>query len=185
MMGRGVSMGLRARASRRVYTGHVLSLDVDDVDEPGGVQAIREVVRHQGSVAALPVHTDGRVVLIRQYRYAVDQELWEIPAGRLEAREDPREGIRRELEEEVGLRPADLQPLLVAFTTPGFCDETLHIFRASELQEVPARPEADERIEARTMTLEEARSLVTRGEIRDAKTLLAILLEKERRTEGS
>jgi ADP-ribose pyrophosphatase len=173
----------RARSSRRAYEGRVLSLDVDTVEEPGGVVAIREVVRHQGSVAALPVHEDGTLVLVRQYRYAVDQSLWEIPAGRLEAKENPSEGVKRELEEEVGLRAGALEALLVAYTSPGFCDETLHLFRANRLEAVPPRPEADERIEIRVMTLDEARGLVRRGEIRDAKTLLALLLEGERRTE--
>jgi ADP-ribose pyrophosphatase len=173
----------RARTSRRVYHGRVLSLDVHEVEEPGEIEAVREVVRHQGSVAALPVHADGTLVLIRQYRYAVDQELWEIPAGRLESAEDPRSGVQRELEEEVGVHAQGLESLCTVYTTPGFCDETLHLFRASRLEDVPPRPEADERIEIRLMTLEEARGLMRRGEIRDAKTLLALLLEGERRAE--
>jgi ADP-ribose pyrophosphatase len=174
----------RKGASRRVYEGHVLSLDVDEVEEPGGVEAVREVVRHQGSVAALPVHEDGRVVLVRQYRYAVGKEIWEIPAGRLEPHEEPRLGIQRELEEEVGLHAAELESLLTVYTTPGFCDETLHLFRASALHQVPSRPEPDERIDAEVLTLEEARKLMGRGEIRDGKTCLALLLEGERRGKG-
>jgi ADP-ribose pyrophosphatase len=173
----------RAKATRRVYEGRVLALDVDEVEEPGGVHAVREVVRHQGSVAALPVHADGRVVLVQQYRYAVDQDLLEIPAGRLEPGEDPKAGVGRELEEEVGLRASSLERLVTAYTTPGFCDEELHLFRASALQVVPPRPEEDERIEIRTMPLDEALGLVRRGEIQDAKTVLALLLEKEHRRE--
>ena len=168
-------------AHRRVYDGKVLALDVDEVQEPEGVRAVREVVRHRGSVAALPVQGDGRVVLVRQYRYAVDERLWEIPAGRLDPGETPAEGARRELEEEVGLRVSALDLLLVFYTTPGFCDERLHLFRASGLTESTARPEADERIELGTFTLDEARAMIGRGEVRDGKTLLALLLECERR----
>ena len=168
-------------AHLRVYDGKVLALDVDEVQEPESVRAMREVVRHRGSVAALPVQDDGRVVLVRQYRYAVDERVWEIPAGRLDPGETPAEGARRELQEEVGLRASALDPLLVFYTTPGFCDERLHLFRASGLTEGPARPEADERIERGTFTLEEARAMIGRGEVRDGKTLLALFLENERR----
>ena len=174
--------GVRLMAKRRLYDGKVLALDVDEVEEPGGVRAVREVVRHRGSVAALPVHDDGRVVLLRQYRYAVDQPVWELPAGRLDQGETAPEGARRELEEEVGLRPARLESLCVFFTTPGFCDEVMHLFRATGLTEVPPRPEADERIEIGTFPLEEARAMIRRGEVREGKTLVALLLEGERRS---
>jgi ADP-ribose pyrophosphatase len=164
----------------RVYSGKVLDLDVDDVEEPGGIHGRREVVRQRGSVAALPVHEDGRVVLIRQYRYAVDEHVWELPAGRVDPGETPEAGARRELEEEVGLRPRSLEPLLVFWTTPGFCDEVMHLYRATALEPVPARPEADESIEASTFTLDEAREMIRRVEIREGKTLVALLLELHR-----
>lgn len=167
--------------TRRVYQGKVLSLDVDDVEEPGGVRAVREVVRHRGSVAALAVHEDGRVVLVRQYRYPVDAEVWELPAGRLETGESAAEGARRELEEEAGLRAGRIEAIGVFYTTPGFCDETMHLFRATELVSVPARPEADERIEILACALDEARAMIQRGEVREGKTLVALLLESERR----
>jgi ADP-ribose diphosphatase len=172
----------RVLSTRRVYEGKVLSLDVDEVEEPGGVRATREVVRHRGSVAVLPVHDDGRLVLVRQYRYAVDAAVWELPAGRLDPGETAEQGARRELEEEVGLRPGRLEPLSVFYTTPGFCDETMHLFRASGLASVAARPEADERIEAALFTLPEAREMIRRGEIREGKTLVALLLELGRET---
>lgn len=178
-------MSERARRlhSQRVYTGKVLSLDVDEVQEPGGVQAVREVVRHSGSVAALAVHGDGSVVLVRQYRYAVDEQLWELPAGRLDPGESAEQGAARELEEEAGLAPERLEPLAVFYTTPGFCDETMHVFRATGLTAVPPRPESDERIEVRTCPLEEARAMIRRGEVREGKTLVALLLEVERRAQ--
>lgn len=168
----------------RVYSGRVVDLDVDDVEEPGGVRAAREVVRQRGSVAALPVHDDGRVVLVRQYRYAVDAAVWELPAGRRDPGETPEAGARRELEEEVGLHAAALEPLAEFWTTPGFCDEVMHLFRATGLARVPARPDADERIESAVFTLAEVRDMIRRGEIREGKTLVALLLEGERRGPG-
>lgn len=176
-------MSERARrvSGTRLYSGRVVSLDVDEVEEPGGVRATREVVRHAGSVAALPVHDDGRVVLVRQYRYPVDEGVWELPAGRLDPGETPAEGAGRELEEEVGLRAGSVDLMLTFYTTPGFCDERMHLFRATRLTPVPARPEADERIETLTCTLEEARAMVDRGEVKEGKTLVAVLLELERR----
>lgn len=171
----------RLLSSRRVYDGRVLALDVDHVEEPGGVRARREVVRHRGSVAALPVHADGRVVLVRQYRYAVADDVWELPAGRLDPGESPETGVRRELEEEVGLRPGGLEKISTFFTTPGFCDEVMHLYRASALTSVPPRPEEDERITIGTFSLDEALAMVRRGEVREGKTLVALLLESERR----
>jgi ADP-ribose pyrophosphatase len=171
----------RVLQHRRVHAGKVLDLDVDEVVEPGGVHGLREVVRQRGSVAALPVLDDGRIVLVRQYRYAVDALVWELPAGRRDPGETPQVGARRELEEEAGLRAGALEPLLVFWTTPGFCDEVMHLFRATALTKVPPRPEADERIEPATFTLDEAMAMVRRGEIREGKTLVALLLEATRR----
>jgi ADP-ribose pyrophosphatase len=167
---------------RRVHDGRVLSLDVDEVIEPGDVRGTREVVRQPGSVAALPVLDDGRIVLVRQYRYAVADFVWELPAGRKDPGETPEAGARRELEEEVGLQAGALEPILTFWTTPGFCDEVMHLFRATSLESIPPRPEADERIEPRTFTLDEAMEMVKRGEIREGKTLVALLLERARRS---
>lgn len=168
---------------RRVYEGRVLDLDVDDVEEPGGVSARREVVRHRGSVAVLPVHDDGSVVLVRQYRYAVNELVWELPAGRHEPGESPEAGARRELEEEAGLRADKLNLLSFFYTTPGFCDERMHVFRATGLRAVPPKPESDERIETARFPLEEASAMIARGEIREGKTLVALLLERLARRE--
>ncbi|HVQ27374.1 MAG TPA: NUDIX hydrolase [Planctomycetota bacterium] len=171
----------RVLEKRRVYDGKVLALDVDTVEEPGGVRAAREVVRHHGSVACLPVHEDGRVVLVRQYRYAVQAAVWELPAGRIDSGETPEQGARRELVEEAGLEAGRVEPLLSFYTTPGFCDEVIHVFRASDLRVVPARPEEDERIEPSWLTLEQALAMIDRGEIKEGKTLIALLREQTRR----
>jgi len=170
----------RVLRHERVYEGRVVSLDVDEVSEPGSVQGRREVVRQSGSVAALPVLSDGRIVLVRQYRYAVDAFVWELPAGRRDPGETPETGARRELEEEVGLSAGTLEPISTFWTTPGFCDEVMYLFRASDLTQVSARPEADERIEQATFTLDEALAMVRRGEIREGKTLVALLMEQGR-----
>jgi ADP-ribose pyrophosphatase len=166
---------------RRIYDGKVLALDVDEVEEPGGVRAAREVVRHRGSVATLAVRDDGRVVLVRQYRYAVNAAVWELPAGRLDPGEAPEAGAARELEEETGFRAGSIERISTFYTTPGFCDEVMHLFRATGLVDVGARPEADERIETRSFTLDEARTMIASGEVREGKTLVALLLEVARR----
>ena len=176
---------MRVLGHRAVYDGRVLSLHVDEVEEPGGVRATREVVRHRGSVATLAVSADDRVILVRQYRYAVDDALWELPAGRLDAGETPEQGARRELLEEVGLEAGEVEPLAVFYTTPGFCDELMHLFRASALRQVPPRPEDDERIEPRWFALDEALSMIHRGEIQEGKTLVALLSEHVRRARRS
>jgi len=167
-------------STRRVYDGKVLALDVDEVQEPGGVRATREVVRHHGSVAALPVNEDGSMILVRQYRYAVDEALWELPAGRMDAGETPEAGIQRELREEIGQRAGQLEKIAFFYTTPGFCDEAMHLFRATGLRPDKADADEDERIEVGTFTLDEARAMIARGELREGKTLVAILLELQR-----
>ena len=174
----------RVVSTRRLYAGKVLSLDLDEVVEPGGIRATREVVRHQGSVAALPVQDDGRLVLVRQYRHPVGDALWELPAGRLDGGEDPEEGVQRELQEEIGFRAEKLEKIAYFYTTPGFCDEVLHVFRATGLVSSRLPGDDDEKIEVAAFTVDEARAMIHGGELREAKTLVAILLEVERRFAG-
>jgi len=168
----------RRTAPRRIYSGKGLSLDVDEVVEPGDVRATREVVRHTGSAAVLAVDAQDRVLLVRQYRYAVGEALWELPAGRIDPGETPEDGARRELEEEAGIRAERLERLAFFYTTPGFCDERMSVFRATELTEVPARPEKDERIERRWFAAHEVDAMVDAGEVREGKTLVALLKER-------
>jgi ADP-ribose diphosphatase len=167
-------------STRRVYDGKVLSLDLDEVEEPGGVTATREVIRHQGSVSALVVTADGKILLVRQYRYAVDESLWELPAGRLDEGESPEDGIQRELREEVGQRAELLERIAFFYTTPGFCDESMHLFRATGLVADRKAADDDERIEVGAFTVAELREMVASGEIREGKTLVAVLLELQR-----
>jgi ADP-ribose pyrophosphatase len=163
-----------------VYAGKVLSLDVDEVEEPGGVRTTREVVRHSGSVAVVAVQDDGRVVLVRQYRYPVDDALWELPAGRLDEGESPEQAAQRELQEEIGQRAGDLRRIAFFYTTPGFCDESMHVFRGSRLVASKAKGDEDERIEVQAFTLAEVEAMIGRGEIREGKTLVAMLMELRR-----
>lgn len=172
---------MRVLSHRRVYDGKILALELDEIQEEGGSKALREVVRHRGSVAALPVDDEGRLVLVRQYRHPVGQALWEVPAGVLEKGESPEQAIRRELEEEVGRRAAHLERLATFHPTPGFCDEVLHLFRATRLEETAVHPDEDEVLEVKWYTLEEARRLLHAGEIKDAKTVIALLMESEQR----
>jgi ADP-ribose pyrophosphatase len=170
----------RRLSSRRIYEGKVLSLDVDEVEEPGDVRATREVVRHSGSVAVLALQDDGRIVLVRQYRYPVDQALWELPAGRLDEGETPEVAAQRELREEIGQRARDLSKIAFFYTTPGFCDEAMHVFRATGLEASPAKGDEDERIEVQAFSLSDLEAMIDKGEIREGKTLVALLLELRR-----
>ncbi|HUG53935.1 MAG TPA: NUDIX hydrolase [Vicinamibacteria bacterium] len=179
----GAGARARRRSTRRVYTGKVLSLDVDELEEPGGVRTTREVVRHLGSVAVLAAHDDGTVVLVRQYRYPVDDSLWELPAGRLDPGESPEEAAQRELQEEIGHRATSLRKIAFFYTTPGFCDEAMHVFRASGLVPAAAQGDEDERIEVRSFPLDELEAMIARGEVREGKTLVALLLELRARAE--
>jgi len=175
--GKSGGPGARRLSSRRIYAGKVLSLDLDEVEEPGGVHTRREVVRHSGSVAVLAIQDDGRIVLVRQYRYPVDALVWELPAGRLDEGESPEQAAQRELQEEIGFKAARLQKMAFFHTTPGFCDESMHVFRATGLVASKAQGDEDERIEVQAFTLSDLEAMIDRGEIREGKTLVAILLE--------
>ncbi len=170
-----MSPSSRTLQSKRAFRGRIIQVDVDRVREPGGIEATSEVVRHAGSVVLLAVDTSGRVLLIRQYRYAAGGELWEVPAGKLDAGEDPIACARRELEEEAGCRAGRLEALGPMCASPGFTDEQIHLFAAFDLEEVPQRLEADEVIEVERMPFQRALDMVWSGEISDAKSQLALL----------
>jgi ADP-ribose pyrophosphatase len=167
-------------AAHRVYTGRVVNLDVDTVRYPDGSESELEMVRHPGAAAVVPFlddpsHPDPRVVLIRQFRHAADGFIWEIPAGRLDPGESPEHCARRELAEEAGFEAGQLQWLTTIYTTPGFTDEQIHMFAGSELKEVRTRPEADEFVEVHPLAWSSVMEMVRRGDIRDCKTLVALL----------
>lgn len=160
---------------RTVFSGRVLDVGEEDHRLPNGRTATFEVIRHPGGAAVLPVLADGRVLLIRQFRPAVGGMVWEIPAGRLEPGESPEACIRRELTEETGYVAGRVQALGGVWSAVGFCDEHVALFAAFDLAPGSAAPEPDEIIEPVAMCLAEALDLVFAGELRDAKTQIALL----------
>jgi ADP-ribose pyrophosphatase len=162
-------------SSKMIYQGPVFGVRRDEVLEPTGVRAIREVITHPGSVVVLPVLPDGRIILIRQYRHATRQFLWELVAGRIEPGENPRRGAARELIEETGYRAKRFRVFLDVFPTPGFLEERMYILLAEGLTLGQAEPEEDERITLKAFTRRELESMIRRGKLRDAKSIAGIL----------
>lgn len=167
-------------SSRRVYSGRVISLDVDLVRFPDGSEGELEMIRHPGASAVVPFLNDPagenpHVLLLRQYRYAAERYLYELPAGRLDPGEMPPACARRELREETGCEAERVEHLLTFYTTPGFTDEKIHLFMAVGLTRGASAHEADEFIETESMPLSRALALVQQGEIQDGKTALGLL----------
>lgn len=163
-------------SSERVFDGKVFEIDRDRVRMPNGRDVTVDVVRHSRSVVLLPVPEPGQVVLIRQYRYAVNRWLWELPAGSVDPGEEPDAAARRECHEEIGQVPETLIRLGAYFPTPGYCTEEMIFYRVSGLTapDGPAEADEDEDIEPRTFTIAEAREMVRRGEIVDMKTVVGL-----------
>lgn len=163
----------------RVYSGRIIAVDLDEVRFPDGSTGTLEMIRHPGASAVVPVlgepGDDPEVLLIRQYRYAADQFLYEIPAGRLDPGESPADCARRELQEETGYSAERVEHVFTMYTTPGFTDEKIHLFVATGLVAGQAHREADEFMELVPTRLSRALSMVEQGEIQDAKTALALL----------
>ncbi len=173
--------------SRRAYTGRVISLDVDTVRYPDGTIGEIEIIRHPGASAVVPflsdpTGSDPQVLLLHQYRYAAQGFLYELPAGRLEPGEEPIACAARELREETGCTAARLELLTTFFTTPGFTDERIHLFMATDLVRGVAATESDEFIELVTQPLSRCLEMIAGGEIRDAKTILGLLFAAGYRT---
>jgi ADP-ribose diphosphatase len=166
---------LKVLSSKQMYEGRVFGVRRDHVIEPSGVEATRDIVTHSGSVVVLPVFADGRILLIRQYRYATGMFLWELVAGRKDPGETFLRAAHRELAEETGYTAKRLQKLIDVFPTPGFVAERMVIFLAAGLEEGKARPEEDEKIEQRVFRLAEAEQWIRAGKIRDAKSVAGIL----------
>jgi ADP-ribose pyrophosphatase len=161
---------------QRIFDGRVFDVDRDRVRMPNGREVTVDVVRHPPSVVLIPVPEPGHVVLIRQYRYAVNRWLWELPAGSIDPDETPEEAARRECHEEIGQVPDTVIRLAALLPTPGYCDEEMLFFRVSGLS-VPAHAadvDEDEDIEPRTYTIADAREMVRRGEIVDMKTVVGL-----------
>lgn len=173
-------MSLGKRSGRRVYSGKVINLDVDVVEFPNGKTGELEIFRHPGASAVVPFLTDPlrddpQLLLIRQYRYAADGYMYEIPAGRLDDGEDPADCARRELKEETGCTAQSIEHLYTMFTTPGFTDERIHIFMATGLSHGETAHESDEFLTVETVALSRALEMIKSGELKDGKTAAGIL----------
>jgi ADP-ribose pyrophosphatase len=160
--------------SRRVYEGRVVNLRVDRVKLPDGRSTVREVVEHAPVVAIVALDDRGDVLLVRQYRLPVKQALLEIPAGGVDAGEGAEEAAQRELQEETGQRAGRLERLASFFSSPGYCDEYMHLYLATALEPAALAADADESIEVVRLPLDEALRLIERGEIHDAKTIVGL-----------
>ena len=174
-------------SSHRVHTGRIIELDTDTVRFPDGSIGELDMIRHPGASAIVPFLSDPRsadpeLLLIKQYRYAAEQFLWEIPAGRLDSGEDPSHCAERELREETGCRAEWIEFLFTMYTTPGFTDERIHVFMATGLERGATAHEADEFMTLEPVRLSRALALIETGEIKDAKTALGILYAARFRT---
>jgi ADP-ribose pyrophosphatase len=168
------------QSTRRAYTGRIINVDVDQVRFPGGTTGELEMVRHPGASAIVPLLSDPagddpQLLLIKQYRYAAEDFLYEVPAGRLDPGESPESCARRELLEETGCRAEQVDFLFTMYTTPGFTDEKIHVYMATGLEMGETAHEPDEFMSVERMSLSRALELIRAGEIKDAKTALSIL----------
>lgn len=166
------------RESRAAFKGRIFAVHVDRVALPNGREVSMEVVRHPRSVVLLPLADPDHLVLVRQYRYAIDRWIWELPAGSLEAGEDPVAAARRECHEEIGLVPGRVTLVATCYPTPGYCDEQMLFFRLEDLEQptAPAAQDEDEHLEPKVFSLAEVRALVAQGDILDMKTVVGLTL---------
>ncbi len=166
----------RTLRSERVYQGRLVGLRVDTVELSSGRQAEREIVEHDACAAIVAVDSEDNVLLVRQYRKPVEKMLLEIPAGGIESGEDPLDGARRELEEETGFSAERWEKLGFFYTSPGFCTEVMHVYRATELRQAKRNADDDESIELVRVPLSKATELIASGEVCDAKSIAGLLM---------
>jgi ADP-ribose pyrophosphatase len=165
------------------YRGRVFDLIVDEVQYPSGNISIREVAQHPGGAVAVPILDDGSVILVDQLRYPLGKHLLELPAGKLSPGEDPERAAARELAEETGWVAGKLEKLTSIYTTPGFCDEELHIYLATALHRSPEghrREEGEFTMTVQVIPFSDALKMILRGELRDSKTVVGLLLAERK-----
>ena len=163
--------------TEKIYDGRIINVQIDEVQLPNGRKTNRELVKHPGAVAVIPITKDNKIVLVEQYRKPLEKSIIEIPAGKVEKGEQPELTALRELEEETGYTARELSFVTSFYTSPGFADELMQIFITDELEQLesPAEKDEDEFIEVLELTLDEAKQLVEEERIHDAKTNYAIL----------
>lgn len=159
-----------------VYEGRVFGISITEALSAAGNPMKVEIVHHPGGASAIPVNREGKIALVRQYRFPPQRFCLEIPAGRIDPGDTPLEAARRELEEEVGVRAHRMELVCEFYPTPGYCEERLYIYLATELEETRQHLDRDEEIEVYWVAFDEALELVRRGEIDDAKTIIALLM---------
>lgn len=163
-------------AKKIIYNGRIIKVETRKMKFPDGHTAIFEFVWHKPAVAVIPVHSDGSIMLIRQFRHPVKSRLWEIPAGLIEKNETPLQTAKRELKEETGLHAGSWKKLQRIYSSPGFTDEQTHLFLAAKLTQKKADQDPDEDIISRWFTSEQLKKKCVKGQIRDAKTMLALMI---------
>ncbi|WP_042346211.1 NUDIX domain-containing protein [Bacillus massiliigorillae] len=163
-------------ASESIYQGRIISLQVDDVELPNGEKGKRELIKHPGAVAIIAITEDNKIVMVEQYRKALERSIVEIPAGKLELGEEPIVTATRELEEETGYVSETMDHIISFYTSPGFADELVHVFMAKGLKkkENAASCDEDEFVEVLELSLEEAKKYIKEQKIYDAKTVYAV-----------
>ena len=165
----------RTLATRQIYKGRIVNLRIDTVELPSGRQTSREIVEHSECVAVVAVDAENNVLLVRQYRKPVEKELLEIPAGGVEPGEQPEECAKRELQEETGYLPQEIERLGGFYSSPGFCTEFLHLYLATNLIPSQLSTDVDESIELVRVPLSQIPQLIASGEICDAKSIAGLL----------
>ncbi len=163
-------------SSQKVHEGKILTYTVDKVRLPSGRESTREVIIHNGGVTIVPQLNSDKIVLVRQFRYAIGKVFWELPAGTLHLNEDPVLAAKRELKEETGYIANKWESLGIVYPLPGYSTEVLYFFKATDLVDGEPDPDPDENIEVKVMDLKQAWSMIKDGEIRDAKTIAGISL---------
>ncbi len=162
-------------SSETIYNGKILNIRKDKVLLPDNRNAMREIVEHSGGVAVIPIISNHEILIVRQYRIAVDEILWELPAGKLEPGEDPRVCAGRELEEETGYRAGKIKKLFSFYTSPGYSDEILHLYIARDLSFTGQKMDQDEFIEVEKVKKENMMQMIYKGQIKDSKSIIGLL----------
>ncbi|MEW6026677.1 MAG: NUDIX hydrolase [Planctomycetota bacterium] len=168
--------------NKKVFAGRVINLYQTLLKDPAGNKISRETVVHPGAVTVIPLVSNTKVILVRQYRYAAGQYLWELPAGTLGKGEAPLACAKRELQEETGFVPGRLKKLMVFYTCPGFCTEKMHLYLAENLKPGAQKLDPDEKITYKTFSRREIRRLVKTNKIIDAKSLIGLILWLQKKT---